>query len=215
MAKGLVPAECLVNGATILREAPGEQVAYFHLELDSHDVLLAEGAPAESYINLDNRNLFANAFEYVASSTMQFPAVEYAPRTEHGPALTALRQSLATRAEALGFTLPVAHLVALTTPGVTRATVPPGVEAVHFCSTAESTPDYACAARRRTDRSVRPLSDQRLPCGGAARRAYRALDQRRGRAHPGAQRPRAGAGHRHRDLARPATGGLKRPGHLA
>jgi hypothetical protein len=124
-----------------LREAPGEQVAYFHLELDSHDVLLAEGAPAESYINLDNRNLFANAFEYVASSTMQFPAVEYAPRTEHGPALTALRQSLATRAEALGFTLPVAHLVALTTPGVTRATVPPGVEAVHFCSTAESTPE--------------------------------------------------------------------------
>jgi hypothetical protein len=136
----LVPAECLINGATILREEPGAQVEYFHLELDSHDVILAEGAPAESYIDLDNRTLFSNAADYVSPKTMQTPAVEYATRTEHGPALTALRTRLAARAIALGFTLSVSHLVTLTTPGVTRATLPPDVEAVHLCSSAERNP---------------------------------------------------------------------------
>ncbi len=136
----LVPAECLINGATILREEPGAQVEYFHLELDSHDVILAEGAPAESYIDLDNRTLFSNAADYVSPMTMPLPAVEYAPRTELGPALTALRTRLATRAVALGFTLTVSHLVTLTTPGVTRANIPSGVEAVHLCSSAERIP---------------------------------------------------------------------------
>ncbi len=136
----LVPAECLINGATILREEPGDQVSYFHLELDCHDVILAEGAPAESYIDLDNRNLFANAADYLAPTTMQTPAVEYAPRIEHGPALTALRTCLAARAVTLGFTLPVSHPVMLTNPGVTRATIPPGVEAVHLCSSADRIP---------------------------------------------------------------------------
>src|SRR5262249_4072845 len=43
----LIPVRHLVNGTTI-REIAGTAVAYFHVELDRHGVLLAEGLPAES-----------------------------------------------------------------------------------------------------------------------------------------------------------------------
>ncbi len=41
-----------------------DQVEYFHIELDTHDVILAEGAPAESFIDDDSRGMFHNAHEY-------------------------------------------------------------------------------------------------------------------------------------------------------
>lgn len=57
----LVPAVYLVNGATILHEPPTGTVRYFHVELERHDMLLADGLPAESYLDTGNRNAFANA----------------------------------------------------------------------------------------------------------------------------------------------------------
>jgi hypothetical protein len=45
----LVPAWRLVNGTTITQTAVAGVINYFHLELDSHEVLLAENCPAESY----------------------------------------------------------------------------------------------------------------------------------------------------------------------
>ena len=36
---------------------------YFHVELDSHDVLIAEGAPAESYRDCGNRRNFENSLD--------------------------------------------------------------------------------------------------------------------------------------------------------
>ena len=57
----LVPAVYLVNGASILRESPHGKVDYFHVELERHDVLLANGLPAESYLDTGNREAFANA----------------------------------------------------------------------------------------------------------------------------------------------------------
>lgn len=56
----LVPAGLLVNGETIVRQDV-ETVEYFHVELPAHDVLLAEGAAAESYFDTGNRDTFANA----------------------------------------------------------------------------------------------------------------------------------------------------------
>ncbi len=41
---------CLINGTTITRE-PVVAVTYWHVELDAHDILLAEGLPAESYLD--------------------------------------------------------------------------------------------------------------------------------------------------------------------
>ena len=59
----LVPARCLVNGSTIIHDQV-ERVDYFHIELDSHDVLLAEGAPSESFMDDDSRSVFHNATEF-------------------------------------------------------------------------------------------------------------------------------------------------------
>lgn len=57
----LIPARLLLNDATIRREERWRAVTYHHVELDSHDVLLAEGAAAESYLDTGNRHTFENA----------------------------------------------------------------------------------------------------------------------------------------------------------
>jgi hypothetical protein len=57
----LIPVEFLVNHKTILWDDRAQEVAIYHVELDSHDVLLANGAPAESYRDDGNRWLFHNA----------------------------------------------------------------------------------------------------------------------------------------------------------
>ncbi len=54
----LIPVARLINGRSILR-APTDAVAYWHLELDSHDILLAEGLPAETYFDNGNRAGFS------------------------------------------------------------------------------------------------------------------------------------------------------------
>lgn len=56
----LIPARLLVNGDTI-RTEPVAAVTYWHVELDRHDVLLAEGAPCESYLDTGNRAAFMEA----------------------------------------------------------------------------------------------------------------------------------------------------------
>ncbi len=55
----LIPIRCLVNGVTIAQE-PRDEVAYDHVELDRHDVLLAEGLPSESWLDCGNRAMSAN-----------------------------------------------------------------------------------------------------------------------------------------------------------
>lgn len=55
----LVPVQALVDGVSVIREA-WERVIYYHVELDRHGVLLAEGLPAESYLDTGNRASFAN-----------------------------------------------------------------------------------------------------------------------------------------------------------
>ena len=35
-------------------------MTYYHVELDRHAVLLAEGMPAESYLDTGNRGIFVN-----------------------------------------------------------------------------------------------------------------------------------------------------------
>ena len=55
----LVPIGHLANGATIVQEEV-EHVVYWHVELDTHDLLLANGMPAESYIDVGNRAFFCD-----------------------------------------------------------------------------------------------------------------------------------------------------------
>lgn len=47
----LIPARMLVNGTTIVKETCARKVHYFHIELDQHSVLFAEGLTAESYLD--------------------------------------------------------------------------------------------------------------------------------------------------------------------
>lgn len=53
----LVEACQLVNGATVAQVDMSE-VTYWHVELESHDVLIANGLPAESYLDTGNRAFF-------------------------------------------------------------------------------------------------------------------------------------------------------------
>ena len=51
----LVPAEVLINGTTITRYEAREydELEFFHIKLESHDVVYAEGAPAETLLNVE------------------------------------------------------------------------------------------------------------------------------------------------------------------
>ncbi len=55
----LIPIRHLINGVTIVQEQM-DAVTYYHVELAEHDVLLAEGMPAESYLENGNRAAFDN-----------------------------------------------------------------------------------------------------------------------------------------------------------
>ena len=57
----LICARQLVNGTTIRRATGWTSVDYFHVELDAHAIMLAEGLPAESYLDTGNRGFFANS----------------------------------------------------------------------------------------------------------------------------------------------------------
>lgn len=56
----LVPAKLLLNGMTIVQERTLRAVSYYHVELDEHAILLAEGVEAESYLEAGYRGFFAN-----------------------------------------------------------------------------------------------------------------------------------------------------------
>jgi hypothetical protein len=62
----LMPACALVNGISV-RQVEAPRVEYFHVELDAHDILLAEGLPAESYLDCGNRTDFSNGGAFVAA----------------------------------------------------------------------------------------------------------------------------------------------------
>jgi hypothetical protein len=57
----LICARQLVNGTTIRQEADWRAVDYYHVELDRHAVLIADGLPAESYIDTGNKGFFDNS----------------------------------------------------------------------------------------------------------------------------------------------------------
>jgi hypothetical protein len=100
-----VPAEFLVNAQTILQAEAVDQVDYFHLEFEAQEVILAEGAPAESYVEYDNRHGFHNAHEFAALYPDDTrPSFAYClPLAEPGmPELAVIRARLFERAATLG-----------------------------------------------------------------------------------------------------------------
>ena len=100
----LVPARCLVDDSSIMQERGLDRVDYFHVELDSHDVILAEGAASESFVDDNSRGMFHNAHEYAARhpGVPMREAAYCLPRLEDGPALEALRRRLSGQAASAG-----------------------------------------------------------------------------------------------------------------
>ncbi len=63
----LIQAAALVNGMTILRErAVPERFTYHHVELATHALILAEGVPAETFVDNVDRGAFDNWAEHEA-----------------------------------------------------------------------------------------------------------------------------------------------------
>ena len=93
----LVPIMCLVNGTSIAREAVAE-VVYWHVELDRHDLLLAEGLPAESYFECGSRPWFGLAAPSSEVFDPDFAAADLAGRCRpvalDGPQVAAERDRL-------------------------------------------------------------------------------------------------------------------------
>jgi hypothetical protein len=97
----LVPASALVNGVSIIQRERVDSVEYIHIELDTHDVILAEGAPSETFVDDQSRGMFHNAADYALRypDAAIEPARYCAPRIEDGDQLDAIRRRLAARAE--------------------------------------------------------------------------------------------------------------------
>jgi|GEM_PF-2165678 len=105
----LVPIRYLENGATILRERR-DRVAYFHVELARHDIVLSEGLGSESYLDTGNRDDFVRLRRAPGETATQAEEAArqiWAERAclklvSEGAALRTVRTKLAARAIALG-----------------------------------------------------------------------------------------------------------------
>ncbi|WP_072397120.1 Hint domain-containing protein [Hyphomicrobium sp. CS1GBMeth3] len=95
----LIPIMHLVNGSTIRPGMPEgmRDIDYFHIELETHDVILAEGAAAETYRLFDNRETFSNFAEYFRlygrkeqAPPSYAPFLHYRGRRDHLTALMRL-----------------------------------------------------------------------------------------------------------------------------
>jgi len=96
----LIEAKDLVNGVSIVQADEVDSVEYFHIELDSHDVILAEGAPSETFVDDDSRGMFHNVQEYALlyPDEAERPTRYCAPRLDEGFVVDAVRRRLALRA---------------------------------------------------------------------------------------------------------------------
>jgi glycosyltransferase involved in cell wall biosynthesis len=96
----LIEAIDLANGASVFQADRVERVDYFHIELETHDVIVAEGAFSESFVDDDSRAMFHNASEFAARypDMPAAPARYCAPRRAFGAKVEMARKRIAQRA---------------------------------------------------------------------------------------------------------------------
>jgi Hint domain len=79
----LIPADHLINGLSIFPAMPEgvRDIEYYHLELESHEVIFAEGALAETLLVTSDREHFDNFVEYerLYGADSPRPMSPYAP----------------------------------------------------------------------------------------------------------------------------------------
>ena len=94
-----MPISSLVNGRSVA-QIERETIEYWHVELDAHDILLAEGLPAESYLDCGNRAAFANGGAFIEARPDFAPkywADTCLPLVKQGPPVTTTKARLIAR----------------------------------------------------------------------------------------------------------------------
>jgi len=96
----LIRAGDLINGTSII-QVPVDSITYWHVELDAHDIILAENLECESFLENDNRD----DFDHEGLMTLhphfegsQGPQI-CAPLVRQGPVLEQVRDALAKAAQ--------------------------------------------------------------------------------------------------------------------
>lgn len=112
----LIAARSLVNGMTVVREAGPRAIEYFHIETEPHAVVLAEGLPAETYLDTGNRAVFENSGPVMLhpdfqlnSALRSWEADACAPLAITAEQIAPSWHALAVRARTLGFQRPMAR----------------------------------------------------------------------------------------------------------
>lgn len=98
----LVNASALVNGRTITseRNMPLSGFTYYHIETTAHELLLAEGCPAESYVDFVGRDRFDNGAERASAPVIQEMALPRISAARMVP--SQIKAKLQKRADAQG-----------------------------------------------------------------------------------------------------------------
>lgn len=102
VADTLIPAKLLINGTTISQILTLQPITYFHIELDAHDIVWAEGAPTETYLDLGNRHTFLEPGVLLFTSPVREHASSRYPIAYEGSAVDRARMLVESRREALG-----------------------------------------------------------------------------------------------------------------
>ena len=93
-----------MNHSTIA-QVKVRSISYWHVELDAHDVMLAEGLPAESYLDTGDRACFANggvvAALHPSFASLAWEAGGCAPLVVTGCVVARVRRRLQRRASIL------------------------------------------------------------------------------------------------------------------
>jgi hypothetical protein len=99
----LIPIKYLVNGTSIT-QVINDAITYYHVELPRHNIVLANGLPAESYLDIGDRRSFENCNGTVALhpdfASRIWEAEGCAPLVVAGPKLAAARRWVSALATA-------------------------------------------------------------------------------------------------------------------
>ncbi len=103
----LIHAIRLVNGVSITQSNYVDSVTYYHIELETHEIIFAENCPAETFLGEDFRKQFQNAWQfshlYPGESSTETTCL---PRLDSGFQLHAIQRRIAARA---GIAMPATH----------------------------------------------------------------------------------------------------------
>jgi hypothetical protein len=154
----LVPVTHLVNGATIRRETGRAAVTYFHVELDRHNIILAEGLACETYLDAGNRGALYEELGVRAPASKPFARL-----VTGGAKLAAIRRRLHEIALAQGFALtyqPVLRAVADGRTALPRISMASGRRVARFSLPAK-TRQVTLLSRCASPADTNPESEDR------------------------------------------------------